>query len=42
MSWAPSIWKLGLCGGIGSGKSNVAKILSTFDVPVLDADRLGN
>jgi len=42
MSWAPSIWKLGVTGGIGSGKSNVVKILSTFNVPVLDADKLGH
>ena len=39
--WAPKIWKLGLTGGIGSGKSNVAKVISTFGVPVIDADKLG-
>jgi len=43
MSWAPRIWKVGLTGGIGSGKSNVAKVLFTkFNVPVIDADRLGH
>jgi dephospho-CoA kinase len=39
--WAPKIWKLGITGGIGSGKSNVAKVISTFNVPVIDADKLG-
>ncbi len=30
--------KIGLTGGIGSGKSLVAKIFSTLDIPVYDAD----
>ena len=31
---------LGLTGGIGSGKSTVARLLSELSVPVLDADQL--
>ena len=30
--------KIGLTGGIGSGKSTVAKIFATFDIPVYYAD----
>ena len=31
--------KVGITGGIGSGKSTVAKIFSSLDIPVFDADR---
>lgn len=40
--WAPKIWKVGVTGGIGAGKSNIIRILSTFGVPVIDADKLGH
>lgn len=30
--------KIGLTGGIGSGKTTVANIFKVFDIPVLDAD----
>ena len=32
----------GLTGGIGAGKSTVASIFKTFDVPVLDLDKVGH
>jgi dephospho-CoA kinase len=31
---------IGVTGGIGSGKSTVASIISSWDVPVLDADEI--
>ncbi|MGR6035725.1 MAG: dephospho-CoA kinase [Candidatus Nitrosoglobus sp.] len=32
------IYKIGLTGGIGSGKSTAARIFSELDVPIIDAD----
>ena len=31
-------WRIGLTGGIGSGKSTVAAMLQALGAPVLDAD----
>ena len=33
-------WRIGLTGGIGSGKSTVAAMLQALGAPVLDADAL--
>lgn len=33
---------IGLTGGIGSGKSTVAKILGEFGAPIIDADKVGH
>ena len=30
--------KIGLTGGIGSGKSTVARMLSDHNIPIIDAD----
>lgn len=35
-----SIYKIGLTGGIGSGKSAAAEIFSELEVPVIDADSI--
>lgn len=40
--WAPRIWKIGVTGGIGAGKSNIARIIGNCGVPVIDADKLGH
>jgi dephospho-CoA kinase len=40
--WAPRIWKVGVTGGIGAGKSNIVRILSSQGAAVLDADKLGH
>ncbi|MGZ4969977.1 MAG: dephospho-CoA kinase [Methylobacter sp.] len=34
--------KVGLTGGIGCGKSTVAKIFANFNIPVLDADEIAH
>jgi dephospho-CoA kinase len=42
MSSDESIPVLGVVGGVGSGKSRVAEILSEFGCAVIDADRVGH
>ena len=37
---APRIWRLGLTGGIGSGKSTVAGMLAELGAAVIDADAI--
>lgn len=37
----PSPARVGLTGGIGSGKSTVATMFSALDVPILDLDEVG-
>lgn len=38
MNLEPSILKIGLTGGIGSGKSKVTELFSALGAPVIDAD----
>lgn len=40
--WAPKIWKVGVTGGIGAGKSNIVRILGNCGAAVIDADKLGH
>ena len=34
------VWRIGLTGGIGSGKSTAAKVLAQLGAAVIDADAL--
>ena len=34
------VWRIGLTGGIGSGKSTAARVLSAMGAAVLDADAI--
>ena len=38
----PAVLKVGLTGGIGSGKSAVAERLQTYGVQIIDADRIAH
>ncbi|NVO05307.1 MAG: dephospho-CoA kinase, partial [Rhodoferax sp.] len=40
MTVAPSPWRLGLTGGIGSGKSTVAQLFAQLGAGVIDADAI--
>jgi len=40
MEWPDRIAIYGLTGGIGSGKSEVARVLASAGIPVIDADRV--
>lgn len=35
-----AIWRIGLTGGIGSGKSEVSRILARLGAPIIDADEI--
>jgi len=37
---SPRIWRIGLTGGIGSGKSTVASMLANWGAAVIDADAI--
>lgn len=34
--------KIGLTGGIGSGKSTVAKCFAELNIPIIDADKIAH
>jgi dephospho-CoA kinase len=36
------VFKVGLTGGIGSGKTTISKLFSKFNVPVIDADNVAH
>lgn len=40
-SLARTVWKVGVTGGIGSGKSNVCSVLRSLGAVTIDADVLG-
>ena len=40
MSPSPRLWRIGLTGGIGSGKSTVAGMLAECGAAVIDADAI--
>ena len=33
-------WRVGLTGGVGSGKSTVAELFAALDIPIVDADMI--
>ncbi|APH15707.1 dephospho-CoA kinase [Clostridium sporogenes] len=40
MYYLEGIFKIGLTGGIGSGKSTIAEMIKEKDIPVIDADKI--